>query len=196
MRLMSLLIKKYCEQYTGLSWACWGGISFGFLQTSIGSVFYFLSIYLVDNLHYSISESGLMISCYGLGAVSGGYCGGRLSDHIHPKLVTSISLAAQAIAILGLLVVDSSLYLMGILFVLGSSVYAFITSNYTYILDQCGDNEVSRLKVINILSMSSNLGLGVSALMIGGLSGFWFNHVFLVSGLLLLLLSIRSIRSH
>lgn len=196
MRLISAVLKKYLAQYSGLSMPCWSGILFGFMQTSIGSVFYFLSIYFVNNLNYTISESGFLISCYGFGAVAGGYFGGKLSDHVHPRLAALVSLVVQAAAILGLLIVTDRTCLTAILFLLGAAVYSFITANYTYTLAQCGENESSRLKVINILSMSSNLGLGVSALIIGGLSGIGFTQVFLTSGLLLLLLSLHGFMSH
>lgn len=49
---------------------------------------------------------------------------------------------------------------------LGIGSYGFITSNQLWVLQQCSDSDVQRLKAINLLDVASNLGLSVSGIII------------------------------
>jgi len=71
-------------------------------------------------------------------------------------------------------------------FLIGIATYAFKASNATWTLQQCSEDSATKLKVINCLYSATNLGLGLSAVMVGVLSHYGFNLVFSFSSLLLM----------
>lgn len=179
----------YFTSYTGLSKSCWRGIILSLIESTLIGVYYYLSIYFIGVLHLSISTSGMIISCYGIGAILGGILSGKLSDKTSPSIVSAFSLLIQAAAYLALIKLKSIELLMCDVFIIGIATYSFITSNHLWVLSQCKNNEAQRLKAINILSTSSNLGLGLSAIIISEVAHFGFQYIFLTSGSVIFLLS-------
>jgi hypothetical protein len=179
------IIKAYFSSYSGLPKLCWQGIILGFIEATLSGVCLFLSIYFVDDLHFSISIAGVMISFYGLGRTVGGLLGGKLSDRISPGLVSIASLVIQAAAFLILIKLKTIYALMLNLFVLGVATYGFITSNNVWVLNHCKDQESIKLKTLSMLHAASNLGIGLSALLVSLLSRYGFSTIFLLSSVLL-----------
>lgn len=186
---MLSLIKFYFASYRGLSKACWQGISISLIESTLMGVYYFLSIYFTTELHLSINMSALIISCYGLGAILGGLLGGKLSDKYSPSLITAYSLAIQATGYAALLLLKSTPLLMSDLFIIGMATYSFITANYLSVLNLCKNDEAQRLKAINFLSIASNLGLGLSAIIIGFVANNSFRNIFFISATITFLLA-------
>ncbi|MBV9576868.1 MAG: MFS transporter [Gammaproteobacteria bacterium] len=190
MTIVTFTIKNYLTHYSGLNRFCWQGIILGFIEAILAAIYYFLSIYFVDVLHINISIAGMMISCYGLGTIIGGYIGGKLSDNISPQTVTMMSLLSQAITFLVLIKIVNPTWIAIDLFILGIATYSFLTSNSVFTLAHCKNSGEDKLKVINILAVASNLGMGLAALIIGELAEKNFQYIFYSSGSLLLILAI------
>ena len=57
----------------------------------------FLSVYLTRSLGYSVEETGIILSSYGLGSLAGGYIGGQLTDRYGHFVVQFLSLLISAI---------------------------------------------------------------------------------------------------
>lgn len=90
-----------------------------------------------------------------------------MSDKISPVLICIFSLMLEGIAFICLIFLDSPPLLSLDLFLLGTATYSLITSTYILTLSACQENKSQRLKAINILETTSNLGLGLAALLIG-----------------------------
>ncbi len=180
--------KFYLKSYTGLPVACWRGMILNFIQSAIRSSFYFLSIYFIQDLHFDTVTVGSMISCYGLGAIFGGYLGGKLSDFFSPLVVSAVFILCQAGLYFLLPCVHSIYLLIMIILPLGLTSYAAITASHLWILGQC-DSAESRMKAINLFSTSSNLGMGIAGLIISMIASFGFHFIFSMTGLCLLFLS-------
>src|SRR5580692_8626673 len=73
----------YKQAYSGLSRSTWL-LSFVMLINRSGTmVIPFMTIYLTQpSMGYSIAQAGLVMGIFGLGAVCGGFLGGRLTDRI------------------------------------------------------------------------------------------------------------------
>ncbi len=186
--------KLYLTNYTGLSKSCWQGIIVCIINSILCGMFYFLSIYFVNTLHLSIATSGIIISSYGIGAIFGGFIGGKLSDDFSPKQVQTLALFAQAIGYFTLIKLKSPIFLVLNTFFLGLSSYLFITANYLFVLSQTSSEENMRLRSINLLSMGSNLGLGLSAILIGFFAKYGFENLFYITGSLFFLTFCSAIR--
>src|SRR6185312_4738469 len=167
--------KSYFSTYLGFSKHCHFGFTLSFLESTFIGIYYYLSIYLVDTLHYDMPMAGIVISCYGIGAILGGIIGGKLSDSFTPGVVSACSLLMQAITYFIFTQTQSVNILMINVLMLGIASYGFITANHLFVLDDCSDGEDQRLRAISILSMTSNLGLGISALILGGVLSIGFH---------------------
>lgn len=77
--------RKYAKNYEGLPRACWNGIILIGVNAFTIGICFFLSLYFVNTKHYSPSIAGLLLSCYGMGTVSGGIIAGKLSDKFSLK---------------------------------------------------------------------------------------------------------------
>lgn len=184
-KYITTLGKNYIASYAGLPMACWQHIGLTFLNDISSGICFFLSLYFVNQLGLQVTLSGLIISCYGLGTVLGGVIGGKLSDKYSPSLVSIISLFIKALTFIGLAIFSSMFLLMLAMLLLGITSYSFKTSNNVWILNQCRYQESEKLKAINIIFTASNLGIGLSALLIALLANIGFHSIFLGTSILL-----------
>jgi predicted MFS family arabinose efflux permease len=180
----SSLFKKYCANYAGLSRRCWRGILLNFIESALNGVFCFLSFYFVNILGINMASTGMIVACYGMGAIVGGMIGGRLSDRISPATVSAGSLLLLSLGYLFLIKLKTVHALMGNLFVLGMAAYSFLTSNHLWVLNQCA-GPAERLKALNILAAVSNLGISLAALITGLVAGHGFHGLFFTAGVIL-----------
>ena len=184
----SSLVKSYVRSYTGLEKSCYRGILLSLIESIFIGVYYYLSIYFIGVLHYDMASSGLIISCYGVGAILGGMLGGKFSDELSPRFVLVCSLLLQSIAYFAFIKIQSMYLLMCNVFILGVASYGFITANHLWVLNSC-QHSAQRLKAINLLATTSNLGLGLSAMMMSEVIQFGFHTIFFVSGCFLFLMT-------
>jgi len=179
------VVKKYFANYAGLPAGCWQGIGLNAIESTLGGICFFLSLYFINDLHLSVITAGFLISIYGLGRMCGGLIGGSLADKISPLLVSISSLLVQAICFFILKDLHTINLLIIDLFLVGLTAYAFIAANNFWILNQCNNQEETRLKVLSMIYSGSNLGIGLSALFVSILSRFGFAFIFTFVSILL-----------
>lgn len=179
------LIKKYFQNFYGLSKIAWLGIILIFLDAIAGGMCFFFALYFVNYLHFSVPISGLLLSIYGLGTVTGGMLGGRLTNIISPKILSSTNLVIQGFLFFILIWISSVPILIIILFMMGVSAYVFKTSVNYWILSH-SSNSKHRLKILNLARVGSNLGLCISGIIIGMFADKHFHSIFLFSSMLFL----------
>ena len=79
--MLTPVFATYKNAYTGLSRSTWL-LSVVMLINSSGTmVVPFLTLYLIS-MGYSVSKAGIVFAFFGLGAFSGAYVGGKLTDKI------------------------------------------------------------------------------------------------------------------
>ncbi len=187
---LSSSVKGYLSHYSGMSASCWQRIGVSLANSTAGGTCFFLSLYFVKNLQFSIFVSGILISIYGLGTAFGGIISGRLSDKMSPNIVSIVSLLLSAMAFLLFIKLKTVHLLVANIFILGMANYGFKTSNNVWMLKNSGKHKVERLKMINVLYTTSNLGIGISAVVVSLFSQYGFHYIFLFSGALLFLSAI------
>lgn len=166
-RIFKKIDSQYLSYYGKLNKASWQIIILKLITSMLISVCYFLPIYFVTQLNLSIDISGLIISCYGIGTIFGGFISGKMSDEISPVLICIISLVLTGTSFIYLIFIRSRFLLVIDLFLLGAAAYSLITATYILMLSACQENESQHLKAISFLETASNLGLGLAALLIG-----------------------------
>jgi MFS family permease len=187
-KYLFFIIRNYLKTYSGFSKNINTRILISLMNNICGGIIFYLSFYFVKILHFNITDAGLIISCYGLGTIFGGYFGGKLSDNFSPKLVSVIALFIESIAILTLLKNKVFSLLLLNLFIYGIGTYLYKVSNYVYLIQQCPQNK--KLRMINILYMVSNFGIGIAAAIVSIMESFGFNYIFALFGSLLFIIAI------
>src|SRR5579864_9056156 len=81
--MLSRTVSLYKNAYNGLSRSTWS-LSLVMLVNRSGTmVIPFMTIYLTQpSMGYSIGQAGAVVGVFGLGAICGGWLGGRLTDRI------------------------------------------------------------------------------------------------------------------
>ncbi len=188
--------KFYFSSFAGLTSNSWKGITLSLFESALIGIFYYLSMYFVNDLKLSVATSGMIISFYGVGAILGSYIAGTLSDRISPVYISTIALIIQSIAFFALVKLMLVKWLIIDVFCLGIASYGFITSNHLFVMNACKGGETIRLKALNILAAASNLGGGIAGLLFGFLLYYGFHNVFLYTSALLLILAMLTISTN
>lgn len=89
---MKRFLDIYLDSYRGLSKPAWMLALVIFINRSGAMVLPFLGIYMTEALHFSLKEAGTVLSCFGLGAVTGSWLGGWLTDKVGHFKVQTVSL--------------------------------------------------------------------------------------------------------
>ena len=96
--MLSHTIRLYKNAYTGLSKPTWLLSLVMLINRSGTMVIPFMTIYLTSpSMGYSIGQAGIAMAFFGLGAMAGGFIGGRLTDKIGFYPFQVITLAGGAI---------------------------------------------------------------------------------------------------
>lgn len=160
-------VKKYFKFYSNLTTGYWQGASFTFINALATGISYFLALYFVSILHFSVATAGLLISAYSLGTVFGSIFSGKLSDHYPPRIIAMIFIFMQAVSFYCLARLHSFNLLFISMFFIGICAYGFSNANNLWLLQQSHQHAELRLKSVNLTRAASNFGMGVSGAIIG-----------------------------
>lgn len=80
--MLNIIAARYLNNFRGFSREIWILTIITFINRAGTMVLPFLSKYLKEALHFSYSEVGWIMVCFGLGSMVGSFMGGKLSDTI------------------------------------------------------------------------------------------------------------------
>jgi len=80
--MLTYTIQLYKNAYSGLSKNSWYLSAVMLINRAGTMVVPFMSIYCVKQLHFSIVQAGVVMSLFGIGAISGSFVGGKLTDKL------------------------------------------------------------------------------------------------------------------
>lgn len=176
------LLQLYTRTFKGLSRDVWA-IAIIYLINRIGEmVIPFMSLYLTDQLDFSKTQTGITLSCFGLGALIGSTVGGYLTDRLGNFKVMLISLIGSGIAFNMILAFTSFLPL---------SVWMIITALFTSMFSPAAFSAVGlwgnpkyQTRGYSLLRMAINLGVAIGPA-IGGLLAMrvGYSWLFIIDGL-------------
>lgn len=104
---MKKLLHTYLDTFKGLSREVWWLALITLVNRAGAMVIPFLSLYLRDDLGFSLSSVGWVMTCFGFGSLFGSWLGGILSDKLGYYKTILISLLATGIGFLGLQFISS-----------------------------------------------------------------------------------------
>ncbi|WP_452228929.1 MDR family MFS transporter [Lacinutrix sp. MEBiC02404] len=79
---MKKLFHNYINTFRGLSTEVWWLALITLINRAGTMVIPFLSLYLIEDLHFTYKDVGWIMSAFGLGSVAGSWLGGKLTDKI------------------------------------------------------------------------------------------------------------------
>lgn len=94
--------KNYQNSFKGLSKEVWFLAIITFVNRAGTMVVPFLSLYLSEDLHFSLSQVGWVMSSFGVGSLVGSYLGGKLIDTVGFYKVMFFSLLTTGILFIAL----------------------------------------------------------------------------------------------
>jgi predicted MFS family arabinose efflux permease len=164
--MLAYTIQLYKNAYTGLSKNSWYLCVVMLINRAGTMVVPFLSIYCIQQLHFSIVQAGIIMTLYGMGALAGGFVGGKLVDKIGFYDLQIAALISGGLLYISIGFLHSFLVLAIGTFVLSFCNESVRPANSTAVAHYSTDSNRTRSYSLNRLAV--NLGWAVG----GGLGGF------------------------
>jgi predicted MFS family arabinose efflux permease len=181
LKMLGRTISLYQNAYRGLSRSTWL-LSLVMLVNRSGTmVIPFMTIYLTrPAMGYSIGQAGLVMGIFGLGAICGGFMGGRLTDRFGFHSVQVVTLTGGGFLFILLGQMKSYPLICGCTFLLSLVNEAFRPANSIAIAHYSKEENRTRSYSLNRLAI--NLGWAVGGAIGGVLASINYHLLFWVDG--------------
>lgn len=180
----------YRDAFTGLSKSTWLLSLVMLINRSGTMVIPFMTLYLTTQLGYSVGKAGIVFGLFGIGAFSGAFFGGKLTDKIGFYPVQLITLIGGGILFMVLGQMKSFPTICIFTYLLSFVNEAFRPANSTAIAFYSNEKNRTRSYALNRLAINSGWALGSS---IGGVLAqhsyellFWVDGITNISAALLM----------
>ncbi len=178
---MQRIIDLYRNAFEGLSKPAWMLSLIMLINRSGTMVLPFLSVYLTKSLGYSVEQTGIILSSYGLGSLVGGYLGGQLTDRYGHFIVQFLSLVISAALFAALSFVSGYYQLMAGFFIVSMVAESLRPANASSISFYSKPENTARSFSLN--RMAINLGFSVGPLAGGLLASISYKMLFFADGI-------------
>ncbi|MBD2757672.1 MFS transporter [Spirosoma validum] len=171
----------YQRAYRGLSPSVWLLAGVMLINRCGTMVLPFMTLYLTQHLHYSVTDTGIVMATFGAGAFVGTFLGGRLVDRFSFYYVQLLSLLFGGIALLTLQLVVNFYALCGSVFIFTLFGDAFRPANQVAIAHY-SDPE-TRTRAFSLNRLAINLGWAIGGGLGGWLASINYSLIFWTDGL-------------
>ena len=189
---MKTLFDNYINAFRGLSKEVWWLALITLINRAGTMVVPFLSLYLKDNMHFTISNVGWIMSAFGLGSVTGSWLGGKLTDKIGYYKVMLYSLMLTGILFIGLQFLNTFASICFGVFVVMSVADSFRPAIFVAL--NAYSKPENKIRSLTLIRLAINLGFSagpalggiiIVSLGYGGL--FWVDGITsIIAGIVLL----------
>lgn len=191
---MKSLFTAYLNSFRGLSKEVWWLSLITLINRAGTMVIPFLSLYLTQDLGFTLENVGIIMSCFGLGSLVGSWLGGKLTDLFGSYQVMLVSLILTGILFITLQYLVSFWAICGGIFLLMIIADAFRPA--TFVALSAYSKPENKTRSVTLIRLAINLGFSAGPALGGliiGLSGysglFWADGLTcLAAGILLLIL--------
>lgn len=173
---MKEFFRLYLEAYRGLSTPAWMLALVMLINRSGAMVIPFLGVYMVNHLNFSIEDTGTVLSCFGIGAVSGSFLGGWLTDKVGHFKVQLFSLILTVPMFFLLPELNTVLKLAIGVFILSIISETFRPANSVSIANYSRPDNIIRSFSLN--RMAVNLGFSIGPALGGFLAAVSYTFLF------------------
>ncbi|MBL7808876.1 MAG: MFS transporter [Saprospiraceae bacterium] len=179
--MLQKLYTHWLSSYRGIPRVIWY-ISIVSLVNRCGAfVVSFLSLYMTKKLGYPLESAGYVMTFFGIGALSGAFIGGKLTDKIGYYPIQFWSLMFNGVILLLMMLVQD-IWLMGFaVFAMSFSSEVFRPANSVAMARHCEPE--TRTRSISLYRMAVNLGWTIAPALGGMLVAFGWEWLFWVDGI-------------
>lgn len=174
--MFSKALGLYRESFSGLSREIWLLSGVMLINRAGTMVIPFLSVYLTQQLGFSLAQTGWVMSSFGAGSVAGSLIGGKLSDRVGFYQVQFWALLLSGFSFIALSLFTSFYAMCLAVFVSTTIADAFRPANFTAIAAY--SRAENRTRAIALLRMAINLGWAVGPAL-GGFLAIHYGYHFL-----------------
>lgn len=176
------LVKLYKDSFEGLSKEVWI-IALIYLINRCGEmVIPFMSVFLTSQLGYSKTQTGIVLTCFGIGALMGSTAGGQLTDRIGNFKVMAISLAGAGVSFIGILFFKEFVFLSFWMLVVGFFNSMFSPAAFSAVTIWA--KKENQTRGYSLLRMAINLGISIGPA-VGGFVAYkvGYSWLFILDGI-------------
>ena len=178
---MKRIWATYKKSFAGLPNPVWWLSLVAFVNKSGTMVLTFLTLYLTTSQGLSISQAGLILSVYGVGAIFGGYLSGFLIDKSNSRTVQIWALWISGVLFILLGYVSGYSQIIGAIFIVSLASEAVRPANAVAIAEASTEALHSRSFALNRLAV--NVGATIGPAIGGWLASFNYGLIFWVEGI-------------
>lgn len=182
---MKKFFQLYLESYKGLSRPQWVLAIIMLINRSGAMVLPFLGVYMTQSLGFRLSEAGMVLSCFGLGAMIGSSFGGWLTDKIGHFKVQAMALFLSAPLFCLLPQFRDPVSLSIAICVLSMVTETFRPANSVSIITYAAPHNMT--KAFSLNRMAVNLGFSIGPALGGLLATISYSFLFYGNALAALL---------
>lgn len=179
---MQQLFKNYINTFRGLSKEIWWLALITLINRAGTMVIPFLSLYLKEDLHFTVSHVGWVMSAFGLGSVAGSWLGGKLTDTFGFYKIMICSLLATGFLFIALQFLNTFESICIGIFIVMMVADAFRPAMFVAL--NAYSKPENKIRSLTLIRLAINLGFSAGPA-IGGLiiTGLGYAGLFWVDGL-------------
>jgi MFS family permease len=174
------IVNYYRDSFSGLPREAWWLALVEFANQSGTMVIFFMSLYAIQELSFSVKQAGMTMGFFGVGGLAGSYWGGRLTDYWGFRKVQQIGLISTAIFLWLTGLVSHPWLVFPLMFFFGASNQMQPPANMTAVAEFC-PGEV-RVKGYSLLRLAANAGVSIGPALGGFLALINYHWLFWVDG--------------
>lgn len=175
------LINLYTNSFKGLSQESWMLALVMLINRSGSMVLPFLGVYMTNHLHFSIENTGIVLSFFGIGSVLGSWLGGFITDKIGEYKVQSFSLLLSVPLFCLIPVFKTEVGVAAIILLQSIVSDSFRPANSVAITKYAKPENITRAFSLN--RMAVNLGFSIGPALGGTLSAISYEFLFFSNAL-------------
>nr|WP_321222361.1 MFS transporter [uncultured Psychroserpens sp.] len=179
---MKKLFHNYINTFKGLSQEIWWLALITLINRAGTMVIPFLSLYLKEDMNFTVSDVGWVMTAFGLGSVAGSWLGGKLTDKIGYYKVMARSLLATGFLFIALQYLNSFASIcVGIFLVM---LVADTFRPAMFVALNAYSKPENKIRSLTLIRLAINLGFSAGPA-IGGLiiTGLSYSGLFWVDGI-------------
>jgi predicted MFS family arabinose efflux permease len=176
------------NSFKGLSKESWMLALVMLINRAGSMVLPFLGVYMTNHLHFSIENTGIVLSFFGIGSVLGSWIGGFITDKIGEYKVQSFSLLLSVPLFCLIPVFKTEVGVAAIILVQSIVSDAFRPANSVAITKYAKPENITRAFSLN--RMAVNLGFSIGPALGGILSAISYEFLFFTNALAALMAGI------
>ena len=175
------ILSIYTNTFKGLSRDIWAVAMIYLINRTGEMVLPFMSLYLINQLDFSMTQSAVVLSSFGVGALMGSNLGGYLTDRLGNFKVMLISLIGSGIGYNMILAFDSFIPLC--CWMVLTAVFTSMFSPAAFGAVGKWGNPEYQTRGYSLLRMAINLGIAIGGYIGGNLAEFIGYHwLFILDG--------------